>query len=99
MIDVSRSQKDFSNILGTNIIYKDYLGYQRYGKIGWVEPYEGDQDQEDEKQVVWIYVSDEDPEYNVHEFIVNVGTIDKPDIKHIMYADMRLSTEVYLDET
>ena len=88
---------DFSKALGKSIIYYDYLGYQRYGKIGWMEPYEGDQP-DDGTIISWVYISDDDPEYNVHEFVVNVGTAKKPDIKHIMYAEIRLSTEVILDE-
>ena len=63
----------------------------------WVEPYNGPENNDPDNQIVWIYVSDEDPEYNIHEFIVNMGTEEKPDIECIMYADMRLSTEVQLD--
>lgn len=89
--------KNAGNVIGTNVSYLDYLGYQRFGKIAWIEPYLGDQD-DPEKTTVWVYIVDEDPQYNVHEFIVNMGSLEKPDIKHIMYAELRLSTEVVLDE-
>ena len=86
------------NVIGAKIIYEDYLGFERYGSIGWIEQYNGPENDDPDSLVVWVYVVDEDPEYNTHEFITNMGTFDKPDIRHIMYADLRLSTELRLDE-
>jgi hypothetical protein len=83
-------------VLGADIIYKDYLGCERPGKIGFIEPYEGPQD-DDDKLVVWIYVIDDDPEYNIHEFVFDAGVQGKPDLKTINYAELRLSSEVVLD--
>ena len=85
------------NIIGTHIIYQDYLGIDRPGIIGWFEDYLGDEPEDDGKKTVWIYVVDEDPEYNNKEFVVNMGTVDNPDVRTLMYAEMRLSTEVRLD--
>lgn len=85
------------NIIGTDVLYKDYLGCERSGKIAWFEPYLGDEPDEDGKRTVWLYIVDSDYDYNVHELVVNMGTNEVPDIKHIMYAEMRLSTEVCLD--
>lgn len=79
---------DFANVLGTEIIYQDYLGIDHKGIIGWCEPYYGPQDDSD-KMVVWIYVVDDDPELNIHEFYTAEN-------KCIMYAEVRLSTEVSL---
>lgn len=86
-----------SDVLGSDIKYKDYLGYERPGKIGWIEPYFGSDSNDPDGQIVWVYVVDDDPDYNVHEFIVNMGSMEKPDLRTINYAELRLSTEVVLD--
>lgn len=88
----------FDNIIGTNIIYNDYLGLQRYGKIAWIEPYEAPDAVDEDGETVWVYIVDDDPQYNVHEFVVNMGSVEKPDIRQFMYADVRLSTEVSIDK-
>ena len=85
------------DIIGTHIFYKDYLGIERAGIIGWFEDYKGDEPDEDGLKTVWLYVCDEDPEYNTHQIVVDMGQPGRPDLKTICYADMRLSTEVRLD--
>ena len=87
-----------NDVIGKSIIYQDYLGMQRYGKIAWVEEYNGPDNDDPEGTVVWVYIIDEDPEYNVHEMIVNFGTDMQPNVKSFMYAEIRLSTEITLDE-
>ena len=87
-----------NDVIGKSIIYKDYLGMQRYGKIGWIEEYNGPDNDDPDGTIVWVYVIDEDPEFNVHEMVVNFGTEVKPDVRSFMYADVRLSTELNLDE-
>lgn len=87
-----------NDVIGKSIIYQDYLGIQRYGKIAWIEDYEGPDNDDPEGKVVWVYIIDEDPEYNVHEMVVNFGTDDKPDVRSFIYGEIRLSTEISLDE-
>ena len=81
-------------LVGRDIIYKDYLGYERPGKIGFVEPYEAPSDE----PMVWCYIVDDDPEYNNKQFIFNAGTQVAQDIRTLYYADLRLNTEIALDE-
>ena len=88
--------REAKDLIGLDIVYKDYLGYERPGKIGWFEDYNGADN--DEEKVVWLYVVDEDPEYNNKEFIIDIGTPNNPDVKRLMYADLRLSNEVTIDE-
>ena len=87
-----------NDVIGKSIIYHDYLGLQRYGKIAWIEAYEGPDNDDPEGYIAWIYIIDEDPEYNVHEMVVNFGTDTKPDVRSFMYAEVRLSTEISLDK-
>ena len=82
------------DILGLHIYYNDYLGIERTGIIGWFEEYLGDEPDEDGKKTVWLYIVDEDPEYNNKEFVFNAGTDEKPDIRTLCYAELRLSSEV-----
>lgn len=88
--------KEVKDIIGTSVTYKDYLGLEREGKIAWLEEYNEDYD-ESEGMIVWLYIVDDDPEHNVHEIVINMGTEIKPDIRRIMYAELRLSTEVYIN--
>lgn len=85
--------KQIEDIIGTEVSYNDYLGLLRNGRIGWIEEYNGIQDDPDH-MIVWVYIVDDDPEYNVHEFIFNDGQ----QMRSFMYAEMRLSTEVFLIE-
>ena len=84
------------NVLGKVIGYYDYLDNLRSGIIGFIEDYKAPQDIDaDGKRIAWIYVVDDDPEYNVHTIVIpdNNG---QP--KTLNYAELRLSTEVFLDE-
>lgn len=72
-----------SNIaLGKAVKYFDYLGMKRYGSIVGIEPYHDD--------IAYIYIEDEEVEFNIHEHIIN----GKP----FKYAEIRPSDEVYLDK-
>lgn len=91
--------REAKDLVGLDVIYKDYLGFDRNGKIGWFEQYHAEEYDDEGNAVVWLYIVDEDPEYNTHEFIFNAsGDMLKPDIKRLAYADLRLSTEVVIDE-
>lgn len=72
-----------NNIIGKHVRYFDYLDDERFGTIVAIEPYPMD------PEVVYVYIEDEDPEYNVHQDFVN-GSL-------ITYAEIRPSTEVYPD--
>ena len=74
--------KETHELIGKHIIYYDYLGIESYGIIVAIEPYSEDQ--------VYVYIEDEDGEDNIHEDIVNG--------KQIKYSEIRLSSEIYLDE-
>ena len=71
-------------LLGKAVIYYDYVGDERYGKIIAIEPYSTDSD------LAWIYISDNEDIYNIHEDVVNENLIK--------YAAIKLSDEIYLDE-
>lgn len=71
------------NIIGKHVKYFDYVGDERFGTIIAAEPYPMD------PEVAYVYIEDEDPEYNIHEDFVG-GTL-------IKYAEIRPSTEVYPD--
>lgn len=81
-------------VIGKAVMYQDYLGIQRFAIIGWLEPYLTD----GSDGVYWLYLIDDDTDYNNKELVVNYGTPAKPDMRTIMYAEMRLSTEVSLDK-
>ena len=83
-------------VIGKAIGYNDYLGNLRSGTIGFIEEYKAPQDiDSDGRRTVWVYVVDDDPEYNIHQIIIP----DKEgQPKTLFYADLRLSTEVFLDE-
>lgn len=72
------------NLIGKSIKYFDYLGSERYGSIAAIEPYPEDQNQR------YIYIEDCDPEFNIHQDCITG--------KNINYAEIRLSSEVYIDD-
>lgn len=72
------------NIIGLHIKYFDYLGLERFGRICYVEPSNISQD------IVYIYIEDEEPEFNIHTVMTSMGSIK--------YAEIRTNEEVYLDE-
>lgn len=74
--------KESYELIGQHVVYYDYLGIESYGIIVAIEPYSEDQ--------IYVYIEDEDGEDNIHEDIING--------KQIRYAEMRLSSEIYLDE-
>lgn len=87
-----------NEVIGAKVKYKDYLGKDRFGKIGWIENYIVDQNEKD-GIIVWVYIIDDDPEYNIHEMAVNFGIMNadgKNDIRSFMYAELRLSNEIEL---
>lgn len=67
--------------IGQAIKYYDYLGLERYGKIVGVEPYLDD--------IAYIYIEDEEVEYNIHNHVINGNPIH--------YAEIRTSDNVYMD--
>lgn len=73
------------NIIGKAVKYYDYVGDERFGSIIAIEPSNFGED------IVYCYIEDEDPEYNIHNDLIMNGMIKR-------YAELRLSTEVYIDE-
>lgn len=71
-------------IIGLHIKYFDYLGLERFGRICYAEPFNMS------PEIVYVYIDDEEPEFNIHEIMTPSGIIK--------YAEMRTSEEVYLDE-
>ena len=69
--------------LGQSVKYFDYLDGERFGRIVAMEPYPYD------PTLAWIYIEDEESEYN-NKFDVINGV-------QICYAELRISTEVYID--
>lgn len=67
--------------IGQAVKYFDYLGLERYGKIVGIEPYIDD--------IAYVYIEDEEVEYNIHDHIINGNPI--------RYAEIRTSDEVYMD--
>lgn len=86
------------DILGTEIIYEDYLGQQRSGVIAWIEPCKTAVVDENGNYDVWVYIADQDIEYNNKTIVVQAEVNGKPETRTICYADLRLSSEVILDE-
>lgn len=72
------------NITGLHIKYYDYLGLERFGRIIFTEPYPHD------NTILYVYIEDEEPEFNIHKDVLNGN--------EIAYAEIRLSSEVYIDE-
>jgi hypothetical protein len=75
-------QKD--PLIGLHVRYFDYLDMERFGTVIMSEPYPNDE------SVRYVYIEDDDPEYNIHQDVVLGQTI--------LYAEIRLSTEVNVDE-
>lgn len=71
----------FDSIIGLHVRYFDILQLERFGTIVYAEPYTND--------IAYVYIEDEDLEFNIHMDILNG--------KEVRYAEIRLSTEVYLD--
>ena len=72
-------------VIGTHVRYFDYLDDERFGTVVAAEPVlygPGD--------LAWLYIEDEDQEYNIHHDIV--------DGQLITYAEIRISNEVDIDE-
>ena len=72
------------DVIGKSVKYYDYLDDERFGTIVAIEPYNQNEG------VVYVYISDNEEEYNFHQDMVGG--------KLVKYAELRLSTEVYLDE-
>jgi hypothetical protein len=72
-----------NNIIGKKIVYLDYLGCERYGKIIHIEPYPL------QDNLVYVYIQDDEYSENTHTIITQNG--------EEMYAELRLSNEVYFD--
>lgn len=89
------SYEQIKDLLGTEIVYNDYLGMSRSGSIAWAEPYITP---DNDGSVAWLYIADTDLDYNNKTIIVNFGSMQKPDMREIHYADMRLSTEISIDK-
>lgn len=78
------AKKKPKSIIGQHVKYFDYLDAEHYGTIVAVEPYPADPDQ------VYVYIEDEESEFNIHEDIING--------QNIKYAEIRPSSEVYIDD-
>lgn len=92
------SYEQIKELLGKEIIYEDYLGQKRSGVIGWVEPCKTAEVDENGRFDVWIYIADQDIEYNTKTIIVPMMNNGKREMTTVCYADIRLSSEVILDE-
>lgn len=73
-------------IIGKQILYEDYLGFERSGRIVAIEF----TNTTNVDGIAYIYIEDEDTEFNVHQDVVN-GQL-------VTYAELRPSNEVYLDD-
>lgn len=71
------------SIIGTRVIYFDYLGCERYGKVVFFEPCSFD------NTIVYLYI--EDDEYDENNKSILINNIE------IRYAEIRLSSDVALD--
>ena len=74
---------DPNNLIGKSIKYYDYLDSERFGKILAIEPSRN-------PEILYIYIEDDDPEFNVHQDFIN-GQV-------LRYAEIRPSSEVYFDD-
>ena len=72
--------------IGKHVKYFDYLGLERFGNIIFIEPYHFGEPED----LYYIYIQDEEPEFNIHEIIV--------DGKVVQYAEIRINVEVFLDD-
>lgn len=71
---------DLNYCIGKPVKYYDYLDMERFGKIVAIEPKSDD--------IAYVYIEDEDPEYNIHRDIVNNIPIN--------YAEIRPSDSIYI---
>lgn len=71
-------------VIGLHVKYYDYLGFESFGRIIYTEPSNMNPD------IFYVYIEDEDPVYNIHDININ-GEIK-------MYAEIRPSDEVYIDD-
>lgn len=71
--------------VGFAVKYYDYLGDERFGTVVHMEPSNLGND------IAYCYIVDDDLQYNIHNDIIING-------KAIEYAEIRPSTEVYIDE-
>lgn len=76
---------DSSELIGKQVIYFDYMGIERHGNIVAFEP-------SNDPEQLYLYIADEDEEENIHDLQTSPTTV-------IMYAEMRLSGDVILDES
>ena len=81
---------DFSNLIGKTVKYFDYLGFERFGRIIFGESSNTLINYETGECDIYVYIEDEESEFNIHEIIIN-GEAKK-------YAEIRVSSEVYIDE-
>lgn len=73
------------NIVGKSVKYYDYVGDERFGTIVAIEPSCFGE------YIPYCYIEDDDPSYNIHTELIINGIVKR-------YAEIRLSTEVYIDE-
>ena len=76
--------QEIKSLIGKTIKYYDYLDTERFGRIVGIENNHND------PSAPFIYIEDEEMEYNIHSDIINGS--------QIAYAEIRLSSEVYLVE-
>ena len=82
--------KDLSSekVIGLHVTYSDFLGFERYGTIVAVEPITNPVPGEED--CMWIYIEDEDQEYNIHQLLTPAGIV--------WYCELRISNQVILDD-
>lgn len=73
-------------IIGKSVKYFDFIGCERFGRIVFIEPYPQDPEQ------VYVYIEDDDMEFNTNIIVI----ADRKPVK-VIYAEIRLSSEVYID--
>lgn len=74
----------YNKLIGRPVIYNDYLGFKQYGQIVFIEPYPND------PELAYLYIQNEIVDENTHHLETANGIIS--------YADIRVSSDVYLDE-
>lgn len=81
-IKKDKNMYEVKDVIGLHIKYYDYLDSERFGKIVAIEATKED-------NIVYVYISDEDPNFNIHSDIVN-GQL-------VRYSEIRVSDDVYVD--
>lgn len=76
--------KDIRELIGKQVIYYDYLGSERNGRVVGIEP-------SNNPEEPWIYIEDEEVELNIHHEQLLSG-------EFVVYAELRPSSEVVLDD-